>query len=148
MSYSERLHIPPLWAGVGILFVASVAVAVVAYLPVWPAVTVCVLTALFVGLGLLAYSRTTLTVDEQAFTAGRYRVERAYIGGAEGFEGDQARRELGPGADHRAFLFTRPFISGVVRVDLADAADPHPYWLVSTRRPAELAQAIEELRAS
>ena len=58
-----------------------------------------------------------------------------------------AREALGPGADPRAFLFTRPFLSSVVRVDLRDPADPHPYWLVSTRRPRQLAAALEEARA-
>ena len=59
----------------------------------------------------------------------------------------QQRIVLGPGADPRAFLFTRPFVGPVVRVDLRDPADPHPYWLVSTRRPGELAAAVEEVRS-
>jgi len=30
-----------------------------------------------------------------------------------------------------------------VRVDLNDPADPTPYWVVSSRRPTELAGAIK-----
>jgi hypothetical protein len=29
-----------------------------------------------------------------------------------------------------------------VRVEITDPADPAPYWLVSSRRPVELAEAL------
>ena len=32
----------------------------------------------------------------------------------------------------------------LVRVDLNDPADPHPYWLVSTRHPERLADALRQ----
>ncbi|GAA4905930.1 DUF3093 domain-containing protein [Tessaracoccus lubricantis] len=142
MSYSERLHIPWWWMVIGLLFVASIAVAVFAYLDVWLAVTVTLLALAAVVLGLLAYGTTRVTVDDAALTAGRYRLERQYIGNVTAYEGEEARVALGPGADNREFLFTRPFIDGVVRVDLNDPADPHSGWLISTRRPAELAAAL------
>ena len=106
-----------------------------------------VATALIIGLvlALFAYSRTLVSVDARGLAAGRYRVEPEYIAGATALEGEAARNALGPEADHRAFLFTRPFLSSLVRVDLADAHDPHPYWLVSTRHPGELASAIEKV---
>lgn len=148
MSYSERLHIPWLWAVIGLLFVASVTVAVVAYVPTGTAVAVIALTAACVTLGLVAYGRAAITVDPHGLSVGRYRLERAYVGAAQALEGEDARRQLGPEADHRAFLFTRPFIGSLVRVEIDDPADPHPYWLVSTRHPNRLARAIEELRAS
>ncbi|MDO5676683.1 MAG: DUF3093 domain-containing protein [Propionibacteriaceae bacterium] len=142
MSYSERLHIPAWWIVLGLLFVASIGVAVIAYLELWLAITVIVLTLIAVALGLLAYSRTQLRVDSAAFTAGRYRLEHAYIGEVTPLEGEAARLALGPEADHRAFLFTRPYIPGLVRIDVEDDADPHSAWMVSTRRPAELAAAL------
>ncbi|WP_158069027.1 DUF3093 domain-containing protein [Tessaracoccus sp. ZS01] len=145
MSYSERLHIPWWWIVIGLLFVASIAVAVLAYLELWLAISVIALTLVGVGLGLVAYSATRLSVDGEAFTAGRNRLERDYIGEVTALEGEAARQALGPGADNREFLFTRPFIDGLVRVELADPADPHSRWLVSTRRPAELAAALSEI---
>ena len=80
----------------------------------------------------LTVSRALQALDEDGLLAGRHRVEPEYLGPATAYEGDAAREALGPGADPRAFLFTRPFLSSVVRVDLRDPADPHPYWLVST----------------
>lgn len=142
MTYSERLSIPWWWLVIGALFVASVGVAVFAYVELWMAVTIIALTLVGVALGLLAYSGTRLTLDENVFTAGRYRLEREYIASATAFEGDAARQAQGPGADRSEFLFTRPFINGLVRIDLADPADPHSAWLVSTRNPGELAAAL------
>lgn len=147
MSYTERLHIPWWWIVIGILFVASVGVAVIAYLELWLAITVIALSLVGVALGLLAYSRTQLSVDAEAFTAGRYRLEHAYRGEVTAYEGEAARAALGPDADHTAFLFTRPYIDGLVRIDVEDEADPHGCWLVSTRRPKELAAALDKVAA-
>jgi len=36
----------------------------------------------------------------------------------------------------------RPWIGGAVQVLLDDPADPTPYWVVSTRHPVELAEAL------
>ncbi|AQP52343.1 DUF3093 domain-containing protein [Tessaracoccus flavescens] len=145
MTYSERLHIPWWWLLVAVAFAASMAVAVTAY--VKPSVGIAFSVLLIIGLvlALFAYSRTLVSVDARGLAAGRYRVEPEYIAGATALEGEAARNALGPEADHRAFLFTRPFLSSLVRVDLADAHDPHPYWLVSTRHPGELASAIEKV---
>lgn len=149
MTYSERLRVPWWWLAIGFVLAASMAVAVMAYVPleagIWFAV--CWMLALF--LLLLSYSRTRISVaTDDGLRAGRYHLEPTYIGSATPLVGEAARAALGPEADHRAFLFTRPFVSSLVRVDLADPADPHPYWLVSTRRPAELAAALNEVRTA
>lgn len=147
MTYRERLHIPWWWVLIGILFVGSIALVVAFSTPLPVAIAMTALTILGVGLGLLAYSATAITVGDGVLTVGRNRLEAGYIGDVDALAGADARAGVGPEADHRAFLFTRPYINDVVRVHLRDEADPHPYWLVSTRRPAELADAIKELTA-
>lgn len=129
---------------IGIGFVASIGVAVIAYLELWLALTTIALSLVAVALALLSYSRTALRVDGEAFTAGRYRLEHPYRGEVTALEGEAARSALGPGADHTAFLFTRPYIESLVRIEIRDEADPHGCWLVSTRRPRELAAALSE----
>ncbi|MFG2046399.1 DUF3093 domain-containing protein [Micromonospora sp. NPDC048935] len=53
------------------------------------------------------------------------------------------RREvLGVGADPLAFVVQRPWIGGAAQVVLDDPADPTPFWVVSTRHPVELAEAV------
>ncbi|MER7165963.1 DUF3093 domain-containing protein [Micromonospora sp. NPDC000207] len=52
------------------------------------------------------------------------------------------REALGVGADPLAFVVQRPWIGPAVQVVLDDPDDPTPFWVVSTRRPVELAEAI------
>jgi hypothetical protein len=53
------------------------------------------------------------------------------------------RRELlGVSADPMAFVVQRPWISGALQVIVDDPADPTPYWLISSRRPDRLAEAL------
>jgi hypothetical protein len=59
------------------------------------------------------------------------------------------RRELlGVGAHPYAFVVQRPWIGGAVQVVLNDPADPTPYWVVSSREPVRLAEAIMAARKS
>lgn len=60
---------------------------------------------------------------------------------------DDMRAELGPRLDARAFVCLRAWARTGVRATLVDPADPTPYWLVSTRRPAELAAALRSAGA-
>jgi hypothetical protein len=52
------------------------------------------------------------------------------------------RALLGPVAERYAFIVQRPWVPGAVRVVLNDPVDPTPYWVVSSRHPAALAEAI------
>ena len=54
----------------------------------------------------------------------------------------QTRRVAGRDADVRAYLLLRPYVQRAVRIEVVDPADPTPYWLVSTRHPERLAQAL------
>jgi hypothetical protein len=72
-------------------------------------------------------------------------MPRSVVGSAQAFEGDEATAERGVRLDARAWLLLRGWIPGVVRVEVDDPQDPTPYWLVSSRRPETLAQALERL---
>jgi hypothetical protein len=52
------------------------------------------------------------------------------------------RQQTGPMADPRAFVVSRPWLRTAVRLMLNDPDDPTPYWVVGTRRPAELLAAL------
>ena len=78
--------------------------------------------------------------------AGRAEIALDDIGEATPADEDAGRVERGTGLDARAFLVIRGWIKPVVRVPVADPADPTPYWLISTRRPKELAAAINRSR--
>ena len=42
----------------------------------------------------------------------------------------------------------RPYIRTAVEITLDDPEDPVPYWLVSTRHPQQLAEALKEAASS
>jgi hypothetical protein len=54
--------------------------------------------------------------------------------------------ERGQRLDARAWLLIRGWISPVVKIEVLDAADPAPYWLVSTRKPDAVIDAINRAR--
>ncbi len=146
MTYRERLIAPPGWWVVGLFFALSFVTAVGFYAGPWVAVGAGALTAAAVVAALVWYGRLLVVVDEVGLHAGRAVLEWPYLGEVLVLDRAATRRRLGPDADPAAWLLVRGFVPGSVEVTVADRDDPHPYWLVSSRRPAQLAAAIEELR--
>ncbi|MCY4726133.1 DUF3093 domain-containing protein [Nocardioides sp. STR2] len=148
MDYAERLTVPLRWWVQGTMFVASLWLAVLAATPeavAWSltALAMAVMVALFVG-----YGRPRVSVDGTTFRAGRAHIPLDLVGAVTVLDADAVRRQAGVDADARAYLLLRPYLKRGVRVDIADPADPTPYWLVSSRRPDALVSALEAGRAS
>lgn len=144
-AYRERLGVPLRWWVQGTMLVASLWLACVVAVPGAIAWTV---TAIAMGLlvaFLLGYGSVRLEVGDGTFRAGRARIEAQHLGAAEALDADHTRRVAGREADARAFLLLRPYLKRAVRVEIVDPADPAPYWLVSSRRPEELAGALGRL---
>lgn len=143
-AYHERLVAPPSWwAGVIALAVACGWVVLVATtLPAGLVTAVVVAGA--AGAGLFAYGRVPVQVDDSAFNAGSATLPMRFIGTVEILDPPTWRHYLGPGADARAFVVSRPYVTCGVLVAVTDRQDPAPYWLVSSRQPAQLAQALGE----
>lgn len=132
------------WWALGALLAATLIGAVLAYVDAWTALAFSVAVVLG-GAALLVGYTLKVQVDDEALTVGRNRLEGRYIADAEAFDGEAARRVTGPEADRTAFLQTRPYAGGIVRVTLDDPADPHGCWLISTRHPKELAEAVRTM---
>jgi hypothetical protein len=140
--YRERLRVPALWW----LLLAGFSVSLwLAYQHAYgPTVSVPVAlgAAAVVGTGLIVYGRTQVAVQPDGFVAGRAKLPCWAIGDVAALDADAARAARGRDADPQAFLLLRSYAPRAVRVEVDDPADPVPYWLVSTRRPDELAAAI------
>jgi len=80
--------------------------------------------------------------------AGSARVPLTATGLATPAEGEEARRQRGVELDARAWLLIRGWVHGLVRVPIDDPADPVPYWVVSSRHPGRMAEAINSSRRS
>lgn len=143
-SYRERL-----WPAPWIALVAALAVpaSLLTFAPVSiiaGAVVGVVLTGGVIGAAIA--SAPVITVTDGMLRAGSASIPVALITGTEAARRDDARRARGPELDARAYLVLRPDVDPVLRVDLGDPDDPTPYWLLSTRRPDELAAAIAAAR--
>lgn len=147
-AYDERLGVPFRWWVQGTMLVATLWLAVVVAVPGAVAWVVTAIALALLGGGLWSYGNARLTVAGDTFRAGRAHIHGRHLGAATALDADEARWTAGPGADARAYLILRPYLKRAVRVEITDPADPAPYWLVATRRPEELAQALAALRES
>jgi Protein of unknown function (DUF3093) len=138
-----------LWPSIGVWLAAAVAAGFCAVValpfgegPAWA--TLAVVSAAL-ATGLLRAAAWTGVRDGE-FVAGRAHVPVDLIGEVTALDRAGMRRATGPDLDARAYLCLRGWIRPGLRLDLVDPQDPTPYWLVSSRRPERLREAVEEAR--
>jgi hypothetical protein len=144
-AYRERLGVPLRWWVQGTMLVASLWLACIVAVPEPLAWAVAGVAMALLVAGLTSYGAARVEVSGAGLRAGRAHIEASFLGAAEALDAERTRRVAGPEADARAFLVLRPYLKRAVRVDITDPADPTPYWLVSSRRPDELAAALNGL---
>lgn len=127
------------------MLVATLWLMVVVAVPGPTAWIVTAVALVLVGLGLSWYGDARIVVQDGWFRAGRARIEARHLGQVAALDVDQTRLVAGRDADARAYLLLRPYLPRAVRVEVADPADPTPYWLVSSRHPEALASALTAL---
>lgn len=147
VTYNERLAVPWWWWPVG-LAIAVVAAAEIhggtggPLRSVLPYVVLPGLTALV----LTVSSRSRVRVVDGVLHVPGARLPVSAIGALTALDPTGVRRWLGPLAQPWAFVALRPWLQTGVRVELDDRADDTPYWLIGSRRPAELVAALEDAR--
>jgi hypothetical protein len=92
--------------------------------------------------GFVWLGSARIEVRDGTLHVGPAHIAVDLVGAVEPLDAEQTRRVHGVEADARAFLFTRPYLKRSVRVTILDPADRTPYWLVSTRHPQRLADAL------
>lgn len=141
-GYAERLSLP--WW----LWLAGIGVAALLALELWLGGTgvrawlpfAVLLPLAVVGLGWLG--RIRVAVHDGEFLVDDARLPLRYVADVLALDAEGRREVLGVGADPLAFVVQRPWVAGAVQVVLDDPADPTPYWVVSSRHPVRLAEAI------
>ncbi|MEL7974754.1 DUF3093 domain-containing protein [Isoptericola sp. F-RaC21] len=140
-AYRERLSPgPAAWCG-------AVGLGVIVGVTLWPlAHAVAAVVGVLVAAGTLVAlfaSAPVIEVADGRLRAGRAQVDVGLLGAVTTMDdADEMRTALGPALDARAFVCLRAWARTGVRVELEDPLDPTPYWLLSTRRPQELAAAL------
>jgi len=125
------------WAA--ILFPSSYLV----FLPINEAVGTAIgiiLTALVWVLMVLGSPRIKVASGE--LWVGKAHIPLVLLTNCRVISPDFAFAERGPGLDARAFVRFQAGVKSLVRCDINDPKDPTPYWLIATRKPAALLEAI------
>ncbi|QEE61318.1 DUF3093 domain-containing protein [Salinibacterium sp. dk2585] len=142
--YNERQ-----WPSFALLFalILLLPATLLVFVPIDTRVGIVVAVLLYAAVtAVLVVSSRRITVTDDGLTVGPAHLPRDAIGEVSSFEGEEATAERGVRLDARAWLAIRGGISPVVRIEVLDPADPTPYWLVSTRKPRQLEEALNATR--
>ena len=146
--YRERLHVPLRWWVQGVMFIVTVWIAVILWVPAPLAWTITgVIVALF-ALAMHSYGSITIEVRDGWLYAGKARIQTGFLGECRALTAEEAWQVAGPQADARAYLLLRPYVRRAVKVQIQDPADRTPYWLIASRHPDQLAAALTAANAS
>lgn len=146
--YAERLRAPLSYWIIALLVGLTFVSAIGAYLGPWFASAAAAITAGGIAAFLTGLGSVRVVVDDRGLQVGPSLLEWQFQGEPERLDAPQTRARLGVDADVQAFVVQRPYLNEAVAVPVTDAADPHPYWLVTTRRPAQLTAALAQGRAA
>lgn len=146
MTYRERLTAPPSYWIIAFFFGLTFVTAVGFYLGPWVAAAAGAVGVVGIAVVLLLIGRVDVLVGADGVRVGSSLLEWPYVGTVAVLDPAATRRRLGVDANAAAWVVQRPYIPGAVELTVVDQADPHPYWLVSSRNPAQFAAAIERAR--
>ena len=143
-AYRERL-VPGTGTVVVCLVLAPLALLVLLPITAVGAVIAAIAVPALVIAALIS-GAPVIRIADGELHAGRAHIDVALTGEAEPLRQAAATAARGVELDARAFAVVRGWIDPVVRVRILDPDDPVPYWLVSTRHPEALVEALHEAR--
>jgi hypothetical protein len=96
---------------------------------------------------ILIVASPVVEVTTEHFSAGKARLPISFAGEATAYRDEEATLERGQRLDARAWLLLRGWVRPVMKIEVTDPDDPTPYWLVSTRRPERVVEALSDARS-
>ncbi len=91
----------------------------------------------------LYFFAPVIKVGKTTFTVGAASIPRTLLGKIEVIEKDQIFLERGPKLDPSAYKVFQGTVKTGLKIIIKDPNDPTPYWLISTRKPAQLATVLK-----
>lgn len=83
-----------------------------------------------------------LLVTASTFSAGKASIPRSLLGSAIEVPKERIFQERGPNLDPASFKVFQGTVKTAVKIYIEDPEDPTPYWIVSTRQPKKLIEAL------
>lgn len=140
--YRERWIVPLIWwpfaVGLATLVAAELHSGVPGIRASLPYAVLLPLSVVALAVG----SRGAVTLSDGVLDVPGARIPIALLSAGVALDREAFRLQTGPMADPRAYVVSRPWLRTAVRLTVADPDDPTPYWVVGTRRPAELLAAM------
>lgn len=141
-SYRERLYLPWYHWPLPLLAAGLLAAEVHMGYPGVRAWLPYLITIPFTALILWRFSAAKVEVRDGEIFAGEAHLPLRFVSEIRIVPPAAKRKVLGPGFDPAAFALQRSWIGPMVFLKLSDPDDPTPYWLVSSRTPERLVDAL------
>jgi hypothetical protein len=135
---------PPLWL---IAFLYFMLFSLV--LAIWAAfdnrtAIIAAIIALLVGAIIVFLMREEISCDGEELRVGRAHIGYEFCGEVSILSRIDFLKARTRGADPAAHLALLFWLSEGVRIEIDDPRDPTPYWLISTKRGADIKRALKK----
>jgi hypothetical protein len=148
-DYRERLAVPAAyWILAAPVILLLGAYAIYADLSALIVIIVYVVFTVGYAAALLAWGSGSIEVTGGELRAAGAALPLARVNAVQALDEKQAAAMRGPQADPAAHMLIRPWLKAAVYLEVEDPARQVPYWLIGSRRPAELAAVIERGRTA
>lgn len=141
VRYRERL-VPGF--GFFIAWLLVIPAVALMMLPINSQIAIPVAIAMYVAAVVIFLALSpVIEVRDGVLRAGRASISTSYIGAIEPLGSEALHRTIGQDADARNFLLVRGWIHIGLKLEITDANDPTPSWIITSRKPIALASAIQ-----
>ena len=135
---------PPLWLMAFIYFLAlSLGIAVWAAINTLAAAIV-MATLTLATIAIYFASALVIEIDECELRVGKAHIDKKFCGQVRVLTPAEMSLQRTREADPAAYLAIRFWTADGVKIEIIDARDQTPYWLVTSKRGDELAKALRE----
>lgn len=140
-TYRERLRPNAGLLIAGLLFIPAVLLALT---PISFGLAVPVSITFYAAFVLFLFlTSPVVLVTDTSLSAGSATISRELVGQARVLDARETRLLLTTQSDARSHLVIRSWIPRSVQIFITDENDSTPYWLVTSRDPEALAQALK-----
>ncbi|KAB1503742.1 DUF3093 domain-containing protein [Corynebacterium sp. 320] len=145
--YSERQPVPFTWWLGATGVVALISYQAQMQREIWAAIACAVVFGALALWLLLKFSRTTISVIRESdgeiwLHAGDAQLPASVVSRSLVIPPTAKQAAMGRQLDPAAFVVHKPWIPTMAMFVLDDADDPTPYWLISTKEPQALVDAL------
>lgn len=91
----------------------------------------------------LFFLSPVISVGKQFLSVGAASIPRALLGKITEIPKDQIFHERGPALNPSSYKVFQGTVKTAIKIVVKDSEDPTPYWIISTRNPAQLATVLK-----